>query len=113
MRCGDRRVLPEHFVRPRELNDDLNRAADGGEDHLATERRDLTVQREDSPKPRRIEDSCARKIEDEIADAFLDTTLTGRLEVGRVAEVEGLPDADDSDVVRDILYGDAHSDSDG
>lgn len=87
MRSRHRRVLPKHLIRSGQLNDDLDRTANGSEDHLSAERRDLAVEREDSAQSGRIEDSCTRKIEYEIADATLDTALTGRLEIRSVAEV--------------------------
>src|SRR5690606_39581191 len=78
------------------------------EHHLPADGRELAVEREDDAEPGGVEDAGAGEVEDEVADAGADVLLAARLELGRVAEVERLADADDGDGRRGLLDREAH-----
>ena len=104
----DGRELAEHLVGARQLHDNLHGSADGREHHLAAGRRKLAVQREDDAQAGRVEDAGACEVQNEVADALTGVLLAGRLEVGGVAEVERLADADDGGRGGGLLERKAH-----
>src|SRR5690606_34226238 len=104
----DRGELPEHLVGPRQLDDHLHGPAHAREHHLPADGRELAVQREDDAEAGGVEDAGAGEVEDEVAHAGADVLLATRLELGRVAEVERLADADDGEGGGGLLDREAH-----
>lgn len=100
--------LAEDLVGPRQLHHYLNWTGNGGKYHLAIQRRNLPIERENGSESCGIKDSRLGEIEYEVADARADLLLAGCFEIGRVPEVQSFADVYDDGLLVPGFHREVH-----